>query len=262
MSGGFTSRPNVTTAAGTGMFPNQTLASGTGPRATGNSSRIGYLLTVEQRKDEHRQAERRQDTPSDTTSPASSSPTSLTSLATSVEDASNTTANTDGSTYVNLTDSTGRYTLSAGSDGNFHVVAAGAADSTTLFQSYDNILLSDISGRLMRFYPDTMAAFNVSRFRISTPDDWPAPSDMVSLVPVDYDNEAATPAVYVASDTLSNYYYTVLCNLQGLESKIFIVADPVAGVEVLKRQDLQNILTGGVVEECSTIAFLSSGAGF
>ncbi|KAL9107491.1 MAG: hypothetical protein Q9227_007593 [Pyrenula ochraceoflavens] len=252
VTGSTTSQPNITLASGTGIFTSQTLASGTQPTATSNSSRFEYFHALQ----------RPALVSSPNPSPSASTDDSLSSLADSSESSASNTTNSDGSTYMNMTDSTGRYTLSTDESGSFHIVSASTLDPAATFLSYDNVVLSDMSGRIMRFYPDTMAAFNVSRFRLSSTDAWPKTSEMVSLVTVDYDNDPATPAVSVASDTLSHYYYTVLCNLQGQYSKVFLVADPVAGVEILKREDLQHIMTGEVVTDCSTIAFLSSGPGF
>jgi hypothetical protein len=184
----------------------------------------------------------------------------LNALADSVD---NNVPNSDGSLYVQLIDETGKYSLSADENEGFGLVSVGAADAGVNFLSYDNVATSDDQDQAFHFFPEMMKALGVSRFGVADDEHWPNTADIVGLVPINYDDSTATPGVYVAADTKGEYYYTVLCNLQGQDSKILLVSDPSdEGLEALKREDLRWIVMGGIVEECFPIAFMSTGPGF
>lgn len=187
---------------------------------------------------------------------------SLSALADSDESSSNATPNSDGSVFVTIQDSTNQYLLSTDDDGTFNLQRAGDTDFGTTFLSFNNIVTSDDSKRIMHYYPDAMAKFGVSRFRMSTTDDFPKTADIVTLAPLNADDSTSTPGVYVAVDTKSQIFYPVVCNVQGQSSKLFLAMDPVGGLQTLMKEELRYILTGGVVENCSYIAFVSSGPGF
>ncbi|KAK8116773.1 uncharacterized protein PG998_005054 [Apiospora kogelbergensis] len=171
--------------------------------------------------------------------------------------------NTDGSVYVQLRDETGQYLLSTDASGTFNLVPADAADADKTLVSYDNVTTEDVEGRLFHYFPDTMKAFGVSRFRLAGTEDWPRTANVIALAPVNYGELADTPGVYVAADTQGNFFYTIVCNIQGRPSKVFLVDDPSEKrLESLKTQkDLQWTVVGGVVEECFPIAFMSKGPG-
>lgn len=186
---------------------------------------------------------------------------SLSALAASDENDSQSKPNSDGSVFVTIHDSLNQYLLSADEDGGFNLQRIDDVDSGTTFLSYNGIVGSDDSERIMHYHPDLMAAFGVSRFRMSTIDSFPKTADIVTLAPLNADDSTATPGVYVAADTQNHIYYPVVCNLQGQSSKIFLAADPVAGLQTLMREDLRYILTGGIVQNCFYLAFVNSGPG-
>ena len=95
-----------------------------------------------------------------------------------------------------------------------------------------------------------MAAYNVSRFRLSNETHIPLTADFVGLAPVNYDNDSTTPDVYVAMDTVGGVFFPVTCDIQGQESKAFLVRDIEAGVTKLQDPSLRFTVTGGVVERC------------
>lgn len=169
--------------------------------------------------------------------------------------------NTDGSIYVTIHDTTNKYTLSADSNGVFNLQNSNdaALDSGTTFLSFNAIVGGDDDDRLINYFPAQMAAFAVSRLRMSPSDAFPRTADIVNLVPVNADGAADTPGVYVAVDTQDNVFYPVVCNLQGLPSKVFLVKDPVEGLKVLEREDLRFVVTGGVVQQCFYVGFVSDG---
>lgn len=178
----------------------------------------------------------------------------------------NNTANTDGSVYVQLQDETGQYLLAADDSGSFNLVdtnaSTGAASSTgTNFLSFDNVTVADEMNRLFVYFPTTMRTLGVSRFRLVDGSNDPNTANLVALTPLNYDGLQNTPGVYIAESTTGDFFYTVVCNIQGQMSKVFLVTDLTTGVETLKREDLRYTVTGGVVDACYPIAFLSAGPG-
>ncbi|KAK7993714.1 hypothetical protein PG989_007095 [Apiospora arundinis] len=172
--------------------------------------------------------------------------------------------NTDGSVYVKLRDAMGQYLLSADSSGTFNLVPATSGDADSTLVSFDNVATQDAAGRLFHYFPETMKAFGISRFRLADTEDWPRTADIVALAPVDHDDSPETPGVYVAADTQGGVFYTIVCNLKGgLPSKVFLVDDPSeTKLEALKgKKELQWTVVGGVVEQCYPIAFMSKGPG-
>ncbi|RDW56394.1 hypothetical protein BP5796_13216 [Coleophoma crateriformis] len=130
------------------------------------------------------------------------------------------TNNANGLNYTTATDSTGKYLLAAGDNGNFYVEtkSVGRVDGATIFALSDNIIVTDESDRFIFYYPDTMAKFGVSRVRLGNDTTFPKTADIVSLVPLDFDDSAVTPGVYVAVGTTQGtnaaktYFYPVICN--------------------------------------------------
>lgn len=180
-------------------------------------------------------------------------------------DTSNSTAlNTDGFVYSTIPDLSGQYLLLATPNGSFHLASASdsaATDPGLTFASYDNVTVSDDADRILHYYPDLMAAFGVSRFRISGSDAIPKTAEIITLVPFNYDDDDATPGVLMAADTAGNVFYTVACNIRGQVSKLFLANNPDEGVKTLEREDLQFIVTGGVVSNCTYVPLAGSGPG-
>ena len=103
-----------------------------------------------------------------------------------------------------------------------------------------------------------MAAFNVSRIRLSTQDQVPKTADIITLVPIDYDGSGSAAEVYMAVDTKGNYFYPVVCDIQDQPSKLFLVADAAAGLQELMAEELRYIVTGGIVQECCYMPFMAA----
>ena len=172
--------------------------------------------------------------------------------------------NTDGFSFSTVPDKSGSYLLTASASGSFYVTSISDPPSSNegvTFASYNNITISDDEDRIMHYYPDLMAAFGVSRFRIADYESLPKTADFITLVPFNYDDDNTTPNVLMAVDTQENAYYTVICNLEGQNSKIFLVKDAQAGAARLMQEDLKFIVTGGVVTDCTYLPFVGSGAG-
>ena len=95
-----------------------------------------------------------------------------------------------------------------------------------------------------------MAAYNVSRLRLSPETAIPKTADLVGLVPVDTDGSGSTASVYAALATLGNVSVTVVCDIEGQNSKLFLVRDAGQGVAMLKEEELRWNVTRGVVSNC------------
>jgi hypothetical protein len=167
---------------------------------------------------------------------------------------------TDDPVEVTILDSTGTYLLALADNGNFVLDPASNPTSNDVFASINQTVSSDFEEDLMWYYPDEMAAFNVSRFRMGSQYVIPKTSDVISLVPLDY--EDGTPPIYVAVDTKDNVFYTMVCSYaDDTPAQIFLAADPEAGATKLADPGLMYILTGGVVSECSYFAFVATTSG-
>jgi hypothetical protein len=165
--------------------------------------------------------------------------------------------------YVTILDSTGAYLLSNDNDGNFNLqLSCEQDDSGISFATYHKVVVGDDSDWIMQYYPETMKKFGVSRFRMSSDQVLPESSDIVTLAPLDYDGSTDTHGVYLAVSTTGDFFYPVVCNINDQVSKIFLVEDPVKGLERLKNKDLRYIITGGVVSEFFYMAFVSEYYGF
>ena len=82
----------------------------------------------------------------------------------------------------------------------------------------------------------------------------------LSALTVDWDEKADTPGVYLAFDTSDNVYYPAMCSLADKSSKIFLIKDPVQGLQTLKQQELQYVVTGGVVQDCALLVLQTTGS--
>ena len=152
------------------------------------------------------------------------------------------------STYVQITDTSKTYSLAAEPEGgNIYISAAGQG---TYFASVLVFIIADNSDNYLHYYPDVMAAYNVSRLRLSPETAIPKTADMVGLAPVDTDGSGETASVYTALDTSGNVFITVVCDIEGQDSKMFLVKDPEQGVAMLKEEKLRWTVTGGVVSDC------------
>ena len=157
--------------------------------------------------------------------------------------------NSDGpnTSYVNLHDLDSTYSLQASTDGNLYLVSPA---SPSKFASDSTFLLGDDNDRYFHYHPNVMTKYGVSRLRLSGADAIPKDADFVALVPVDYDNNPGTPSVYAAIDTQGGIFFTMVVNISGQPSKVFLANDPVEGCKALENEKLRFTVTGGVVEDC------------
>lgn len=149
--------------------------------------------------------------------------------------------------YIAITDLSNTYQLQADTDGNLYL---GDIGNPSAFAEDQGFVVGDDAEQYFHYYPDVMAAYNVSRIRLSSTNAIPKDADFVALAPVDYDDNAATPSVYAGIDTMGGIFFTLMCNFADQASKIFLAADPVEGVKMLKEEKLRWTVTGGVVQDC------------
>ncbi|KAJ9123890.1 hypothetical protein QFC22_000678 [Naganishia vaughanmartiniae] len=170
---------------------------------------------------------------------------------------------TDGLSYGSIVDFSGKYVLGVSDDGNFYIDTVSNQAQTIGFAFSESVAVEDEEGDLLFYYPDEMKALGVSRFRATDIEHIPKSSDIISLKPINYDNAAATPGVFLAVDSKLNNFVTILCNFAGgLDSKIFLASSIAEGVATLKKPELQYVITGGPVTDCAPIAFKSDFAGY
>ncbi|ETS87792.1 hypothetical protein PFICI_01620 [Pestalotiopsis fici W106-1] len=192
-----------------------------------------------------------------------------TTSTTSASDASATdSATTDTSINVTIMDTTGTLQLNPGVDGNLFIsLPEDAASITNLvpgnseFVAYTDSLtvMGDNSetSRLLYYYPDEMSKLSVSRFRLGAWGSIPKGAQLASFVPF---NDGNGNEVLVALDTSGNYFWPIVCALDGQLNKVFIAQDPEEGPEILMTNgDLRYILTGGDVTDCGPLALTASG---
>ncbi|KAB2571195.1 hypothetical protein DBV05_g10127 [Lasiodiplodia theobromae] len=124
------------------------------------------------------------------------------------------------------------------------------------------IACTDPAGRLMYFFPSTMAAHGVSRLRFATQYRIPHGANFVALaggaVDTNHDGDEDTPTtpdgLMMAVDSLGNGFYPVACSLDGLANKVFLVKDLDDGVRKLEAEEMRHIVTGGVTSGCAPLA--------
>ena len=167
-------------------------------------------------------------------------------------------------TMDNLEDNTSVVPYANDTDLEFMTITTLHGNTMVLADDNDNIVYSQgngtdfasISGfvqgdgaRFFHYYPDTMAAYNVSRLRVSDELDVPATAKIIALAPVNYNDNNQTSDVFVAQDTLGKPYFPVTCDIRGQPSKAFLVAD-LTNYQKLLDPILRYTVTGGVVQQC------------
>lgn len=165
---------------------------------------------------------------------------------------------TDGYEFVPLIDPTGRYTIITCTDENIYLqsaldLAALAASPCSALWRYENdTAIADGNGRLMHYYMTEMSKLNVSRLRVSDNQDIPDNVAYTALAPFE--------GSYYAVDVDDNVFYPAVCtyNDEGLAPKVFLVRDPIAGLETLKDENLRRVVTGGSVTDCYLLPLVSA----
>ncbi|KAH0187402.1 hypothetical protein KCU99_g8796, partial [Aureobasidium melanogenum] len=170
----------------------------------------------------------------------------------------------DGITFNTLIDIQNTFQVVPGTDGNLYTssLVPGSPSDAGLFAESQNIIVGDDEERVLHYYPDEMATYNVSRIRLSLGSDVPKTADAIALSPIDYDNANDTPSVYFAVSTKQDVYSLVLCDFSnGADSKIFIINDQ-SGLDSLQNNtNIKYTITGAPVQACYPLAMIAGGNG-
>ncbi|CAD0095685.1 unnamed protein product [Aureobasidium vineae] len=170
----------------------------------------------------------------------------------------------DGITFDTLIHIQKTFQFVPGTDGNLYTVSytAGSPSDAGLFAESQNVIIGDDEERVLHYYPDKMAAYNVSRIRFNSGSEIPKTADAIALSPIDYDNSDGTPSAYFAVTTKKDVYSLVHCNFaNGADSKIFVVNDQ-SGIDTLQNNaNVKFTITGAPVKDCSPLAIVSGGNG-
>ncbi|KAL9036083.1 MAG: hypothetical protein Q9214_006293, partial [Letrouitia sp. 1 TL-2023] len=166
----------------------------------------------------------------------------------------------NGVSYTPLTDRDGKLQLTSSDSGSLSLSPVSSTPVPgTVFASYNGMIVADSQDRLLHYYAPTMTAYGVSRLRVATLDHMPNTARLLSLAPIDFDNDPGTPSMVVAVDTQGGSYYLVLCTFDGGADKMFVVRDVDQGVDVLQSEEVRYTITGGVVKSCGPVALGGNG---
>ena len=148
--------------------------------------------------------------------------------------------------FITITSLNGTDKVLADVDGNIYY---GKKGNGTFFESVYGFVEGD-GARYFHYYSDTMDAYNVSRLRLSDQLAIPSTADLITLAPVNYNNNNKTSDVFLALDTEGSIFFPVTCDIQDQLSKAFLVADLKSGLEKLLDPKLRYTVTGGIVQKC------------
>ncbi|GAM91148.1 hypothetical protein ANO11243_091950 [Dothideomycetidae sp. 11243] len=155
---------------------------------------------------------------------------------------------------VGITDTTNTFQLVAMANGNLHMDNITQLTGTSQWATASNAVYGDSSDRFLIYFPATMKASGVSRLRLASWGSIPQDANLAMLVQVgDHDGTS----LMLAIDTESNYFYPIVCLLNGQDNKVFLVKDP-SNIDFVADQSLRYTVTGGVVSEFGYIPFYTS----
>ncbi|KPI41669.1 uncharacterized protein AB675_9045 [Cyphellophora attinorum] len=180
---------------------------------------------------------------------------------------------TDGYYVSTLVDSQGSVQVYSCSDGNSYVFKTDedtlASDCITDFIIYpdptdpnlgDYLLVTDGAEDVFVYYPDEMSAVGVSRIRTLDRDSIPRGSEeIVWVLAATAPGSQVTVPVYYPVDRLGNTFYPVACKYtaeSGIYDRMFLVRDPVGGVNILTQQNIKYSITGGDVQSCDLLPLI------
>ncbi|OBT39405.1 hypothetical protein VE00_10342 [Pseudogymnoascus sp. WSF 3629] len=163
---------------------------------------------------------------------------------------------TDGYTYQQLTVPDGSFNFVSCADGSIYGIGSSTPDSnlvgcSEMWATYNDTLVADGSQLLLYYYSNTMNATGVSRLRVADEESMPKRAVTVAMAALANDGNSTDQTYYLAFDEYNNVYYPVLCTYtDGTASKLFLAADPVAGVTMLQSAAVEFSITGGNVGSC------------
>lgn len=178
-----------------------------------------------------------------------------------------TNSTTTTATPINILDTTGTLQLNPGVDGNLFISLPEDSTSITslipgtsqfLIDPDSLAIMSDDSSstRLLYYYPNEMSTLKVSRLRLGAWGSIPKGAQLVSFVPFNDGDEN----MLVVLDTNGNYFWPILCALDGALNKVFIAQDTTQGASTLMSNgDIRYVVSGGDVTDCGPLALVAQG---
>lgn len=220
---------------------------------------------------------------SPSSTPSSSSPSSndfdtiITALLATANQTPDSTSPPPDFSYSIISDITDTLFLAADDSGTVGLTSdppSIAAFASKTFALFKGALAADARRRLFVYYPATMEALGVSRFRVAALNETAVDARAVAVVPVSVDGgdggggvverdgggEENVGAILVPVDAEGVGYAFVTCDVVAdgvTENKLFIVKELDAGVQTLLDQATREEVTGGEVEGCWPVALRS-----
>ncbi|KAK6340537.1 hypothetical protein TWF696_008863 [Orbilia brochopaga] len=142
---------------------------------------------------------------------------------------------------VTLEDANDGLFINTNADGTIYL-CNGRCGSPAEFYTQSDIVVADVSERVLHFYGHEMSQYGVSRLRLHAVDKLPNTSVIVGL------SEFQPNKIVAVSTESKDFYYIVACRIEGAPTKMFLAKDAKAGVETLKAG---NPLVGGKALDCS-----------
>ena len=172
---------------------------------------------------------------------------------------------TDGFLYTQLVSDDNDYMLASCSDGNIFVqdfpntTTLGQVGCGTLWTYEVNVteaaIMADGSGRVMRYYPNTMDKLGVSRLRLTYFHSIPKDSSYISLIELEADDGSLN---YWPVDLDNDITFSLaVCSYKDAPAKAFIVNDPSTGLDILQSPYVKYSITGGDVTGCYSFVMKS-----
>ncbi|KAL7947036.1 hypothetical protein V8C42DRAFT_364270 [Trichoderma barbatum] len=163
---------------------------------------------------------------------------------------------------VTIHDATGQLLINPHVNGSLFISAANSSvpltrltnDTTFVADLTRPMVNGDSAGRILYYFPSTIAAVGVSRLRLGTWDAIPIGAEMIILFPT---VTSTGVTVLVAMDSTQNLFYPFVCDIEGQLNKIFLVSDPATGASKLMDPDLEYTVIGGVAQSCVSLAMVA-----
>jgi hypothetical protein len=155
--------------------------------------------------------------------------------------------------YIAIRDTSSIVQLSANTDGNIYLTPYPGASPGTAFLSTGSVVTIDDESRSFHYYPDTMAAYGVSRLRLSTTANATVDSQIITLIPT----HSPLGPIYTAIDTLGHMFLFAWCNAPDWPgAKVFLIKDS-TGPQMLQSSEIQWVVTGNKVTKCAPLLLTS-----
>jgi hypothetical protein len=165
---------------------------------------------------------------------------------------------------ITITDATGQLLVNPHVNGSLFISAANSTTALTnltsgitfVTDSTDSAVLGDSTGRLMYYFPGTIAAVGASRLRLGSWGSIPEGAELVTLFPT---VSSTGGTVLVAVDSSLRVFSPFVCDIEGQLNKIFLVNDASNGSSILTNPHLTYTVIGGVAQQCLSLGMVAQG---